>query len=63
MRDDPRTILADLRAVLKAPHVTTRELRGVLRELEDIGRRAPELADEAGRLATALQDRIRRKSL
>jgi hypothetical protein len=63
MRDDPKTLLADIRAVLKAPHVTTRELRGILRELADIAARAPELAGEAGRMATALEDRIRRKAL
>jgi hypothetical protein len=63
MRDTPRAQLADLVALLKGRTVTTRELKGVLRELAEIAARHPALAEEAQAEAAALRERIRAAAL
>jgi hypothetical protein len=63
MRDDPRSQLDNLVILLKGRYVTTLELKGVLRELGEIARLHPQLAQEANAIAHALRERIRRKAV
>jgi hypothetical protein len=62
MRDDPRSLLADLIALLQGRHVTTLELKGVLRELGAIAQRDPTLAADVRAVAKPLAERIRLRS-
>jgi hypothetical protein len=60
MRDSPKRQLDNLVTLLKCRTVTTRELRGVLRELWQIAAREPNLADEIQLVAVNVRERIRR---
>jgi len=63
MNVDPRKHLGELVTLLKATHITTRELKGVLRELSVMAVQTPALADEIQPIRESLEDRIRRKAL
>ena len=62
MRDDARTHLDDILTLLKGRHVTTRELKAVLRELEEIALVSLRFADEVRSVQEAVRERIRRQS-
>jgi hypothetical protein len=60
MLDSPKAQLDALVTLLKCRTVTTRELRGVLRELWHIVLLDPTLSDDVALIAANVRERIRR---